>query len=131
MPLPEPGKYRNKQFRCAEYTNPKAAAILWRDKVGREEWGIKRWDAILASKYVRRFRSPEMGVFVYPTKSGGHWDIWLVSWRLSPEERFSKCFSIKKYKTWEAAELAAHQFAQAKRSELLMEKPICPNSIVK
>ncbi len=130
VPLPEPRKYKTKHFTCSKYTNPKSAALLWRDKVGREEWGTQKWDAILATKYVRRFRSPDMGVCVYPTLSGGTWDIWMVSWRLSPEERFSKCFSIKRYGTWEAAELAAHKYAQAKRSELVKEKPVCLESIV-
>ena len=112
--------YKVKGFYPSKWKDPKAAAILWRDKQGREIWGVERWDLIQAygAMAVRRLRSPVFGVAVYQALSGGSYDIWRVDWRDYRGEKKSETFSPKQCGTLEQAEINANLFAASKRAEL-------------
>lgn len=125
VPTPEKGKYTYKRFSTATHTNPKAAAILYRDKMGRAMWGEDLWDRILASGSVTSFRSKLKGVCVYKSMSDGQYPMWTVSWR-EPENISSttRSFGAKSSGSLAQAEVAAHAYACSKRAELLNQEPI-------
>lgn len=109
--------YLNKTFSPSKWHDTKSAAVLWRDKIGRELWGSKRWDLICTKGIVSRLRSPIFGVSVYDTVSGGKWRVWCVSWR-NEGKKHVEYFTPKRFGTLEQAEIEANRFAAYKRAEL-------------
>lgn len=117
--------YHLKHFHPNKWRDPLSAAVLWRDKRGREIWGVNRWDLILlhGSMAVRRLRSPIFGVAVFPavSKHKHHnieYPVFVVSWRDYHGEKFNETFSPTRSGTLEQAEIDANHFAARKRAQL-------------
>lgn len=108
------GGYHKKQFVKSKFNHPKVAAILWRDKTGREEWGAHRWDIILNTGNIRSFRSKSHAVFIYKYNNKGY-EVWRVDW-LEGGKKKSKIFGSRRYGDLDKAGVAANLFAANRRA---------------